>query len=90
MLAVLASLVFLGAGMGALTTIVLTVRGHRGALARLLAEARSIERDRVFLVQMTGTAQPASPMSFARLRRAPQRAARRITERSAQSQRAAA
>ncbi|MCH7628825.1 MULTISPECIES: hypothetical protein [Novosphingobium] len=90
MLALLASLAIVGSGMGAIASIALTVRGQKGALGRLLAEARSLERDRVFLVHMTGMAPSASPISFARLRRTPQRAVRRIKERSTQSQRAAA
>lgn len=90
MLALLASLVIAGAGVGALASIALTVRGQKGTLSRLFAEARSLEQDRVFLVRMTGDAHAPSPIVFARLRRTPQRATRRVTERSTQTQRAAA
>ena len=78
MLAVLASLVIAGAGMAAVASMLLTLRSQKGALARLLGEMRSLEQDRVFLVHMTGEARSASPLSFARLRRAPQRAVRRV------------
>ncbi|WP_225204970.1 hypothetical protein [Novosphingobium huizhouense] len=79
MLAVLASLVIAGAGFAAVASMLLTVRSQKGALARLVGEMRSLEQDRVFLVHMTGEARPASPLSFARLRRTPQRAVRRAT-----------
>lgn len=90
MLAVLASLVIAGAGFAAVASMLLTIRSQKGALARLVGEMRSLEQDRVFLVHMTGDARPASPLSFARLRRAPQRAVRRVNAATGQAQRAAA
>lgn len=91
MLAVLASLVIAGAGVAAIASMIATIRTQKGALSRLLGDMRSLEQDRVFLVHMTGESRPASPLSFARLRRAPQRAVRRSTTPGApQTQRAAA
>ncbi|MCW1384722.1 hypothetical protein OLX02_18055 [Novosphingobium sp. KCTC 2891] len=90
MLGILASLVIAGAGVAAIASIVLTIRAQSGAVGRLFDEARSMQQDREFLVWMTSDQRPASPFSFARLRRTPQRAVRRVTERSPQPQRAAA
>jgi hypothetical protein len=77
MLGVIASLVFIGAGFAAVASTVVTVRAQMGAVRRVIADSRSIAKDRYFLVQMTGDAYPASPMAFAKLRRVPQRAVRR-------------
>jgi len=84
MLGILASLVITGAGVGAIAAIAMTIHQQSGAVRQLFADSRSIARDREFLVRMTGDvqlasdAQSASPLMFARLRRVPQRAVKRL------------
>lgn len=83
MLALLASLVFVGAGLAAVLAIVLTVREQGGAVRRLLADARSLQRDRDYLVRITGATLPASPRMALRRPRMPQWAVRRQEVRAA-------
>ena len=77
MLGILASLVIAAGGIAATAAIALTIHQQAGAVLRLLADSRSISDDREFLVRMLGDAQPASPLSFARLRRVPLRGIKR-------------
>lgn len=92
MLGILASLAIAGAGAAAILSMIVTIRAHSGAVRRLLAEARSMESNRVFVVQMTDDIAGAEAFSFARLRRAHQRPPYRVMERAvaAKSARAAA
>lgn len=80
MVGILASLVIAGIGIGAIASIILTGRAQYASIVRLIADSRGIAKDREFLVRMTGNAHPASPLSFARLRRVPQRSVRRVAE----------
>jgi len=90
MVGILASFVIAGIGIGALAAIILTARAQYASVARLIADSRALAQDRDFLVRMTGDTS-ASPLSFARLRRVPQRAVRRSVEpRVPSPQRAAA
>lgn len=77
MFAILSILMIAAAGVGACLAIAATVREQAGALRRLLADSRSIARDREFLVRMTGDGAADRPIAFARLRRMPHRAVSR-------------
>lgn len=80
MLSMLATLVFAGAALASVLAIAFTARGQWAAIRRTLADSRAIARDREYLVQVTGPVEQTSPLIFARLRRAPQRAVRRLRE----------
>lgn len=80
MVGILASLVIAGIGIGALAAIIFTARAQYASVTRLIADSRALSQDREFLVRMTGDAHPASPLSFTRLRRVPQRAVKRPVE----------
>lgn len=90
MVGMLASLIIAGIGIGALAAMIMTARSQYASVARLIADSRGLAQDREFLVRMTGDAHPASPLSFARLRRIPQRSVKRVAEPRVPSQRAAA
>ena len=83
MIAVLASFVFVGAGVAAVIAIGTSVTGQMGAIRALLRDARALQQDRVYLVRMTGAATAPSPFAspMVRLRRMPQRMVRVAADR---------
>lgn len=54
MLALVCSAVFAASAAFAVIAVFLTMQGRKGQIMALLAEYRSIRRDREFLVQITG------------------------------------
>jgi hypothetical protein len=78
MFAILASLVFAGAGTAAMAVIVLTVQAQSAAVRQVIADSRAIARDREFLVRLIGEGGSEDalgmPIAVSRLRPAPQQA----------------
>lgn len=92
MLALLSTLVFAAAATFALSAGFVTLQGRRTQIVSLLADYRSIQRDREFLVHVTSH-ERAAPRAFAasQLRRTARRAVIRAeAARSERSQRAVA
>ncbi len=92
MLALLSTLVFAAAAIFALVAGFATFSGRRGQIASLLADYRSIQRDREFLIHVISH-EAAAPRAFAapQLRRTPRRALSRAeVARAERSQRAVA
>lgn len=92
MLALVCTLVFASAATFAIGAIFMTMQGRKGQIAALLAEYRSLERDREFLLRVTSHEDEA-PRAFAapQLRRTPRRAFKQAEAlRAARSLRAAA
>lgn len=92
MLALVCTLAFAASATFALGAIFVTMQGRRGQIASLLAEYRSLERDREFLVHVTSH-EVAAPRAFAapQLRRTPRRAFKQAeAHRASRSLRAAA
>lgn len=92
MLALVCTLAFAASATFALGAIFVTMQGRRGQIASLLAEYRSLERDREFLVHVTSH-EAAAPRAFAapQLRRTPRRAFKQAeAHRASRSLRAAA
>lgn len=92
MLALVCTLAFAAAATLAVGAIFVTLQGRKGQIAALLAEYRSLERDREFLIHVTSH-EAEAPRAFAapQLRRTPRRAFRQAeAPRAARSLRAAA
>lgn len=92
MLALVCTVVFAAAATFAVGVIFMTMRGRKEQIVALLAEYRSLERDREFLVRITSH-EAESPRAFAapQLRRTARRAFKQAeAARSARSLRAAA
>lgn len=92
MLALVCTLVFAAAATFAVGAAFVTMQGRKGQITALLAEYRSLERDREFLVHVTSHEADA-PRAFAapQLRRTPRRPFKQADAvRSARSRRAAA
>jgi len=92
MLALLSTLVFAAAATFAIAVVLVTMKGRRGQIAALLADYRSLQRDREFLVYVTAVERPApAPISEQQLRRTSRRALMRSeAARAGKSLRAAA
>jgi predicted hotdog family 3-hydroxylacyl-ACP dehydratase len=92
MLALVCTLVFAAAATFAVAAIFVTMQGRKAQIAGLLAEYRSLERDREFLVQITSHAAEANrSFTSPQLRRSARRLFRQAeAARSARSLRAAA
>lgn len=92
MLALLSTLVFAAAATFAIAVVLVTMKGRRGQIAALLADYRSLQQDREFLVYVTTVERAApAPMSEQQLRRTSRRALMRSEGgRGAKSLRAAA
>lgn len=92
MLALVCTLVFASAATFAVGAIFMTMQGQKEQMAALLAEYRSLERDREFLIHVTSH-EAEAPRAFAapQLRRTPRRAFKQAEAlRAAHSLRAAA
>ena len=93
MLALLSTLVFAAAATFAIAAVFVTMKGRRGQIASLLADYRSVQLDREYLVYVTCT-EPLASRAFnndRQLRRTTRRALKRAeAARSARSLRAAA
>lgn len=92
MLALLSTLVFAAAATFAVAAIFVTMQGRRAQIASLLADYRSLQQDREFLVRVIST---GPDMTVATQTKAPRRVQRRAVKpvevvRSARSLRAAA
>lgn len=59
MLALLSTLVFAAAASFAIAAVFVTMKGRRGQIAALLADYRSLQQDREFLVHVTCIERPA-------------------------------
>jgi len=92
MLALFATFVFAAAATFAMAVVFVTMSGRRSQIAALLADHRSLQRDREFLVTVTMIERPALRSGTEQqVRRTARRALRRAdAARSAHSLRAAA
>lgn len=92
MLALLATSVFAAAAAFAIAVVFVTMKGRRGQIAALLADYRSLQLDREFLVHVTGIESPAPRgRTDQQVRRTARRALKRVeAARVAQAWRAAA
>lgn len=79
MLALLSTLVFAAAATFAIAAVFVTMKGRRGQIAALLADYRSLQQDREFLVDVTCIERPA-PRTTAdqQVRRTSRRALKRV------------
>jgi hypothetical protein len=59
MLALLSTLVFAAAAAFAAVVVFVTISGRRGQITKLLADYRSLQQDREFLVYVTSFERPA-------------------------------
>ncbi len=64
MLALLSTFIFAAAATFALGAGIVTFRGRRGQIAGLIADYRSIQRDREFLIHVTSH-EPVAPRAIA-------------------------
>jgi hypothetical protein len=93
MLALVCSAIFAAAAAFAVISVFVTMQGRKGQIIALLAEYRSIKRDREFLLQITNHGSPAPRgVAIAQPRRINRRKNRSISEaaRSTQQLRVAA
>ncbi|WP_372731051.1 hypothetical protein [Novosphingobium sp.] len=92
MLALLSTFVFAAAATFAIAAVFVTMKGRRSQIAALLADYRSLQQDREFLVYVTGVQRPAPRAAVdQQVRRTTRRALKRAeAARSARSLRAAA
>ncbi|MCX7282662.1 MAG: hypothetical protein NTX28_01235 [Novosphingobium sp.] len=87
MLALVCTAVFVVAAAFAIIAIMVTMQGRKAQIAALLAEYRSLRRDREFLVQITSHGAPAVPgVSASPNRRRLRRIGRSIAEATVASQ----
>lgn len=92
MLALLSTFVFAAAATFAIAAVFVTMKGRRSQIAALLADYRSLQQDREFLVYVTSVERPAPRAAADQLvRRTARRALKRAeAARAGQSLRVAA
>ncbi len=92
MLALLSTFVFAAAATFAIAAVFLTMKGRRKQIVALLADYRSLQHDREFLVTVTSVERPTLRMTAdQQIRRTARRALKRAeAARSAHSHRVAA
>lgn len=92
MIALLATFVFAAAASFAIAVVLVTMKGRRGQIAALLADYRSLQQDREFLVHVTAAERPIRLLTAdQQVRRTARRALKRAeAARSAQLLRVAA